>query len=396
MMDPDPARAAGIMEDFARLTGLDPAGPPKRYLWTDAFAVCNCLGLSQRTKEERFRDLGLRLVDQVHHALGRHRPDDTRTGWISGLGEAEGEEHPTAGGLRIGKRLPERRRDDPADERVEWDRDGQYYHYLTKWMHALGLAGRATGDPRYLRWAMELAKVAHARFVYTPPRGSRKRMYWKMSTDLSYPLVASMGQHDPLDGLVTYCDLQRMRSQEPGPETFPDLTAEIEEMAGICAGMDLASDDPLGTGGLLSDALLIADLIAQDDGGLSWPGLDLQGLLGSVMEAALFGLDAFSDSGCTRLPADYRLAFRELGLAIGLRGVGAILRRIHENPARFGTDSSLLVQAEALLPYIPLGKAVTGFWLEERNQASGPWGEHREINMVMLATSLVPEAFPGI
>ena len=28
-------------------------------------------------------------------------------------------------------------------------------------------------------------------------------MYWKLSIDLSRPLVASMGQHDPLDGLVT-------------------------------------------------------------------------------------------------------------------------------------------------------------------------------------------------
>ncbi|HMK15824.1 MAG TPA: hypothetical protein VK450_02770, partial [Methanomicrobiales archaeon] len=308
----------------------------------------------------------------------------------------EGEDHPTAGGLRIGKRLPGRRRDEPSSERLEWDQAGQYYHYLTKWMHALSLAGRTTGDPRYFRWAMELAKVAHSRFVYTPPRGGRKRMYWKMSTDLSYPLVASMGQHDPLDGLITYCDLQRRRPKEPGPETFPDLTTEIAEIAGICTDMDLASDDPLGTGGLLSDALLIAGFLAQGDGGSSWPGLDLQGLLGSVMEAALFGLDVFADSGCSGLPADYRLAFRELGLAIGLRGVGELLRRIHENPARFGTDSSLLVQAEALLPSVPLGKAITGFWLEERNQASGPWGEHREINMVMLATNLVPEGFLGI
>ncbi len=29
-----------LMQDFAGLTGLDPAGScPKRYLWTDAFAV---------------------------------------------------------------------------------------------------------------------------------------------------------------------------------------------------------------------------------------------------------------------------------------------------------------------------------------------------------------------
>lgn len=33
-------------------------------------------------------------------------------------------------------------------------------------------------------------------------------MYWKMSIDLSSPLVPSMGQHDPLDGLITYLQLQ--------------------------------------------------------------------------------------------------------------------------------------------------------------------------------------------
>jgi len=34
------------MTEFARLTGLSPASSaPRRYLWTDAFAVCNFLGL---------------------------------------------------------------------------------------------------------------------------------------------------------------------------------------------------------------------------------------------------------------------------------------------------------------------------------------------------------------
>ena len=56
-------------------------------------------------------------------------------------------------------------------------------------------------------WAVELAKTAHARFTYMPASGGRKRMYWKMSIDLTYPLVPSMGQHDPLDGLITYQQL---------------------------------------------------------------------------------------------------------------------------------------------------------------------------------------------
>ena len=59
--------------------------------------------------EKRYTELALRLVDRVHHTLGRHRDDDSRTGWISGLSEREGDDHPARGGLRIGKGLPERR-----------------------------------------------------------------------------------------------------------------------------------------------------------------------------------------------------------------------------------------------------------------------------------------------
>jgi hypothetical protein len=197
-----------IMMEFARETGFSPARKfPRRYLWTDAFGVCNFLGSYDQTGQKTFLDLALRLVDQVHQTLGRHREDDSRRGWISGLGEQEGEGHPTRGGLRIGKGLNERGPRDPYDESLEWDMDGQYYHYLTKWMHALHRASGATGDLTYHAWAIELAKTAHAKFVYTSSPGRPKRMYWKMSIDLSRPLVPSMGHHDPLDGFVTYSEL---------------------------------------------------------------------------------------------------------------------------------------------------------------------------------------------
>jgi hypothetical protein len=109
-----------IMIEFARMTGLSPASStPRRYLWTDAFAVCNLLALYQDTKGKKFKDLALQLVDQVHSVLGRHGQDDHRTGWISGLDEEDGRLHPTIGGLRIGKQLKERRPADPLDEGLE-------------------------------------------------------------------------------------------------------------------------------------------------------------------------------------------------------------------------------------------------------------------------------------
>jgi len=161
-----------LMLDFADRTGLTARGiPPRRYLWTDSFAVCNFFELYRQTGDSRFLKLALALIDQVHETLGRHRPDDVRQGWISGLAEKEGREHPTAGGLRIGKALPERRPDEPLDDRLEWDQDGQYFHYLTKWMHALHRASRVTGDANFKRMARELAYAAHARFTYRPPSG---------------------------------------------------------------------------------------------------------------------------------------------------------------------------------------------------------------------------------
>src|SRR5205823_2312671 len=109
------------------------------------------------------------LVERVHQSLGKHRPDDSRSGWISGLPEEIALAHPTRGGLRIGKTLPERGPDEAFDERLEWDRDGQYFHYLTKWMHALDQVSRATKEPRYNLWARELAQVAYRAFSRPVP-----------------------------------------------------------------------------------------------------------------------------------------------------------------------------------------------------------------------------------
>ncbi len=63
-------------------------------------------------------------------------------------------------------------------------------------MHALSRLSRVTGEKIYNQWAIELAQTAHVRFTYISPPDGRKRMYWKMSIDLSRPLVTAMGQHD--------------------------------------------------------------------------------------------------------------------------------------------------------------------------------------------------------
>lgn len=381
------AIAGDIMRDFARGTGLSPERErPGRYLWTDAFAVCNYLELFRQMGAGSCRDLALALVYQVHHSLGRHRGDDSRKGWISGLSEEEGEVSPTRGGLRIGKTLPERRKGDPPDDMLEWDRDGQYFHYLTRWMHALGRVGRATGDPTYVRWAMELARAAHAAFTYNSPHGGKRMMYWKMSIDLSFPQVASIGLHDPLDGFVTCHELQMTTASMFPSAGLPDLRLEIADFAEICRGSVVPTDDPLGVGSLLSDATRIAQLMA--GGAIRSPGL-----IETVLSAARTGLKSFVKSGTLRLPATYRLAFRELGLAIGLSGVRMIGDLIEERPGVFGEMTSLQRQVAELDEYLLLADTLSEFWLDAVNRDAPTWKEHEEINSVMLATSLVPRGF---
>ena len=193
--------------------------------------------------------------------LGRHRADDSRAGWISGLGEHEGEAHPTRGGLRIGKPLPERRPEEPFDEQLEWERDGQYFHYLTKWMHALDQVSRSTRDPRFHLWARELADAAHAAFTRGSGGPGARGLVWKMSTDLSRALVPSMGQHDPLDGFLTCVQLETTAALLPGALPGPSLKPAIADFSRLLRTIDLRTADPLGIGGLLSDACRLAQLV---------------------------------------------------------------------------------------------------------------------------------------
>jgi hypothetical protein len=378
-------RAIALMTAFAKRTGLTDHHPGQRYLWTDAFAVCNFLGLSRVTGENSNTEFALRLIDQVHHVLGHHRVDDLSTGWLSGLGEREGEDHPTRGGLRIGKKHPERRPEEPFDERLEWDRDGQYFHYLTKWMHALDLASRSTGDPRLNLWARELAHVAHASFSFRDHRTGRRRMVWKMSTDLSRPLIPSMGQHDPLDGFVTCIQLEATAALLRNSDVGPSLKKAIVDFATMLGATDPSTTDPLGLGGLLSDAWRVAQLMAQG-------GFDGESLLGGLLSAAEEGLSFTSRVADWWQPASRRLAFRELGLAIGLSAVDRLRASAERDRHLFGS-AELRAQIEALAQRAGLGAEIVSFWLRPEHQESHAWLDHRDINEVMLATSLLPEGY---
>jgi hypothetical protein len=240
--------AMELMNRFASRTGLLRSyddSLSRRYLWTDSFAVCNFLGFAATEDQRRdgYEVLALDLVTSVHGSLGRFRTDDPgrRGKWISGLPEEEGKKHPTAGGFRIGKKLRERSVSDPIDSNTEWDKDGQYYHYLTKWACALHQMSEYFDDSRYNAWAAELLSVAADKFVYSSGVG-QQRMYWKMSIDLSRPQVSSMGAHDPLDGYVT---LSKIMSK---PTAAPDDDLEKKRMMfrSMIQNISMSTDDPLG------------------------------------------------------------------------------------------------------------------------------------------------------
>jgi hypothetical protein len=314
-------QAIAIMLDFAERTGLTSEGEPQRYLWTDAFALHNFLDLYQETGDPICRLLASDLIDQVHGVLGRHRPDDTRSGWLSGLPEEEGAQSPTLGGLRIGKPLSERRPDEPFDDRLEWDRDGQYFHYLTRWMDALVSAAAVLDEPRYARLAGDLAAAVFPKFLVRSAGGDPVGLAWKMSIDLSRPQVAGMNPQDALDGYVTF-RLIDSGNHNAGATDLGDETAILRNLS---AHDQWETPDPLGVGGLLLSASrlsLLPDRTPEEEQ-----------LVGALLAGAEAGLEDFLSLEPLRAPASQRLAFRELGLAIGLSHLPAIAAQADRSPS---------------------------------------------------------------
>jgi hypothetical protein len=371
--DPERQRlAAALMDGFAAATGLSAAVAPQRYLWTDAFAVCNFLGLYRASGDTAHLERALRLVDQVHRILGRHRGDDARRGWISGLGDAEAARHPTRGGLRIGKPLPERLPSEPFDPDLEWERDGQYLHYLTQWMHALHRACAETGEQRYDAWAVELALAATAAFARTEAHAGGRRLVWKMSIDLRRVLVPATGQHDALDVLVSCLELEH---------GAPVLGNAIEDMRRMALATGLETTDALGIGSLLLDACRLAAAIRRR-------GISETKLLSQVLSAARRSLDACANSDPLAGAPGSRLAFRELGLAMGIHAVERLT-----DPGALG--AAVRAPVVALLEYGPLAARIDACWCNAENRKLPAWVSHRHINDVMLAASLLPAGYLG-
>ncbi|PRW57938.1 hypothetical protein C2E21_3733 [Chlorella sorokiniana] len=299
-----------------------------RYLWTDAFGVVNYLTLACETGEQRYLDQAAGLIDAVHDTLGRDRAGKAR------LGNATVEE-PTRGGLRIGK----------VHGEGHPDGDGQYFHYLTKWAFALNRMSLASGEAKYNRWALQLIEAAHPHFVAGSGSGE-PHMWWKISIDMSHPVVHSEGNLDPFDGLVTYRLVQEA-AEQPGA-----LRREIADMERMVQNKyrRYRSNDPLDLG----EALWLSHWALPE--GEAWAQL--------VAERSSAALDDLWCRGYFRQPEPYRLAFREFGTTLGAQ----------VNPAAGGQ------------------------WAERVDSLHQFWVQHlftrdADITPVMFAASLAPGAW---
>lgn len=363
--------ATKLMQAFSERTGItEKSDSSRRYLWTDALAVQNFFALFHLAEEKNYQIQAFKLIDLVHEYLGKFHPEDPRTGSISGFDEEKAEYHPTAGGLRIGKKFPERKEKEPFNERLEWERDGQYFHYLTRWLTVLLQAGNEKPHSDYSRWALELLEVFPKSIT-----SDNSRMYWKMSTDLSRPLVTSMGAHDPLEGLI--CTLGVV-------ERFPDRISEFDflltEFEKMCEDQNWQTTDSLGIGGLLLNALRLKFHTEHFPESISSE---------SLIQQSLESLDGFQQHFLEQ-KANRRLAFRECGMSLGIQVMKGVYEK-YDYPD---------IPHSRLQNYVLLAEEIENFWLEPKNQGNPIWQDHLDINEVSLAASLLgnlqPEVFLSI
>jgi len=176
------------------------AGPcrhgQRRYLWTDSFAILNFLSMAHHRNltsahegERECVEAAKHLAHTVKETLGYPRPDgnfpmlkrsDGRSGYV---------------GLRIGK----------LEARSESDAgmafDGQYWHYLDKWLFANSRLALYLEDKSMVGEVMMDAKEILEKFLSVNNNGTPQGLHWKLNTDMS-PIV-SLGRPRPSSDAVS-------------------------------------------------------------------------------------------------------------------------------------------------------------------------------------------------
>jgi hypothetical protein len=166
------------------------------------------------------------------------------------------------------------------------------------------------------------------------------------------------------------------------------LSDASEALFALCEHGQWATGDPLGVGGLLFDACRLCQLLGQEK------HRELR-LLEEVMQGSGDGLMTMLKTGYLKRHR-HRLAFRELGLAIGLRAVTIIANEFRNERNTFGSRPSLLRLIDLLLPYKRLSGEIIDFWFPHAEDPDESWKAHQDINEVMLATAIAPGTFLSV
>ena len=126
------------------------------------------------------------------------------------------------------------------------------------------------------------------------------------------------------------------------------------------------TDDPLGLGGLLFDACRLCQLFNPDNH-------DDVDLCEALLDACSYGLSRFVRARPLAEAASNGLVFRELGLAIGLKGVSAIVHKITECSSHLEKRGDLRRAINLIQQHVSLGDEIVGAWLPhaERQDKAG-------------------------
>ena len=169
-----------LMDEFALGTGLEPIiETPRRYLWTDAFAVCNFLELYARTANEAYMapclaPSSIRSMRFWENTAQMILEAGGSVDWTSKRGECI----PRRGGLRIGKKVERAKTEGAVSRRPEWDRGWAILSLSDPdgCMRSI-VPTRVTGDGHFNGWAIEVGqnvpREVHVRSAF---RGKEKHV----------------------------------------------------------------------------------------------------------------------------------------------------------------------------------------------------------------------------
>jgi hypothetical protein len=130
--------------------------------------------------------------------------------------------------------------------------------------------------------------------------------------------------------LLTYLELETGAIPATSPATAtnrPVLEREIAEAGALCTRADWATDDPLGIGALLTGVFRLAGMMTRH-------GIAGSGIMIPLVAATGVSLAAYASRNSLGASAESRLAFRELGLAIGYTRSSELTYRVLDDGVR--------------------------------------------------------------